>query len=487
MIRAPVLVVGAGPTGLTLACELARRGVGCRVVDKAPELFVGSRAKGLQPRTLEVFDLLGVSGAIQAGGAPFPPFRLYAGDEVRWERSLEEMLGTPSVPATAANPHPRAWLIPQWRTDRILSDRFAALGGRVELSTEVTGIASDDDGVTVTLERHGSIESVRADCVVGADGGRSFLRKACGFAFEGETLGGEATLIGDVKAAGLSGTACHILTRAGDPAERFSLWNLPGSEHYQFVVTMSTSDTPDLTLASVQRILDERSGRSDIRLGDMRWISLYRVNIRMVDRLRRGRVFLAGDAAHIHSSAGGQGLNTGVQDAVNLGWKLASVLRGAPSALLDTYDEERLPVAASVLGTTTRLHAQGFGGPRAAPPAIHQLDITYRGSSLAIDGIRRDGRALRAGDRAADGVLPDGARLFDHFRTGGFTLLAFGRRETGAALGVREVLIDAPLEGYDVDDGSLVLVRPDGYVGIIARSPDDVRAYLSRVGRPMDP
>ena len=123
-----VLVVGAGPTGLTLACELVRRRVTCRVIDKSLALFAGSRAKGLQPRTLEVFDDLGIIEAIHAGGMAFPPFRLYAGQTLVWERSLEEMLGGQPPARSDATPHPRAWLIPQWRTDRILYDRLLELG-----------------------------------------------------------------------------------------------------------------------------------------------------------------------------------------------------------------------------------------------------------------------------------------------------------------------------------------------------------------------
>ncbi|MGH3827054.1 MAG: FAD-dependent monooxygenase [Pseudonocardiaceae bacterium] len=146
-----VLIAGAGPTGLTLACELARRGVACRVVDKAPGLFAGSRGKGLTSRTQEVFDDLGVSGAVLAGGMPFPKFRMYAGHSVVSERTLAEMLGTEALRRSAAVPYPGVWLIPQWRTDKILADRLVALGGRVEFDTELTGFTQDDTGVTATL------------------------------------------------------------------------------------------------------------------------------------------------------------------------------------------------------------------------------------------------------------------------------------------------------------------------------------------------
>jgi 2-polyprenyl-6-methoxyphenol hydroxylase-like FAD-dependent oxidoreductase len=148
-----VLIAGAGPTGLVLACDLARRGVVCRVIDKAPRLFVGSRAKGLQPRTQEVFDDLGVIDAVRAAGAPFPTFRLYAGEEVVWERGLSEMLGVPEPRCSSAVPYPGPWLIPQWRTDEILAQRFASLGGCVELDTELTGFTQDRDGVTAQTSR----------------------------------------------------------------------------------------------------------------------------------------------------------------------------------------------------------------------------------------------------------------------------------------------------------------------------------------------
>ena len=483
MKRIGVLIVGAGPTGLTLACDLARRGVAFRIVEKAPQLFIGSRAKGLQPRTLEVFDDLGVIDAVKGGGAPFPPFRLYSGREIVWERSLEEMLRLPPAAPRRDAPHPRTWLIPQWRTDAILHDRLVALGGHVETSTALEGLVQEDGGVVATIVRDGVAETILADWVVGADGGRSFVPKAAGFTFEGETNTEEHTLIGDVRVKGLQGEACHILTKAGDVASRFSLWNLPQSEHYQLVVTMAAGDTPELTLGSVRALLAERSGRTDIELDDLRWISLYRINVRMVDRLRIGRVLLAGDAAHVHSSAGGQGLNTGVQDAYNLGWKLAAASQSPRGeALIDTYDEERLPVAAHVLGLTSKLHRAGFQPPPSwSASSIDQLDISYRSSSLAFDD-RTCASRLAAGDRAPDAVLPGGGRVFDVLLRGPhFSVLAFGERPLASLGAVRVERIREPLEPYGVSEG-FVVVRPDGHVGAISSSAVAIRDSLERVG-----
>jgi 2-polyprenyl-6-methoxyphenol hydroxylase-like FAD-dependent oxidoreductase len=487
-----VLIVGAGPTGLTLACDLARRGVPCRVIDQAPELFIGSRAKGLQPRTQEVFDDLGVIDAVRAGGAPFPGFRLYAGHDVVWERSVDELLGVPPLPRDPATPYPAPWLIPQWRTDRILADRFAELGGTVELDTALIGLTQDRAGVTALTSRG----TVRADYLVGCDGGRSTVRKLLGVGFEGDTLETERTLIGDVRADGLDGVFCHMFSRAGDVTKRFSLWNLPDSPYYQFVASMTAEDVPELTLDGITGLLRERSGRTDIRLHDLRWISLYRVNVRLVQRYRTDRVLLAGDAAHVHSSASGQGLNTSVQDAYNLGWKLAATLAGAPERLLDTYEAERMPVAAGVLGLSTEMHRRNFRAAPALPagqpsavqpsvvqPSVHQLDISYRDGLLAVDD-RPDPGSLRAGDRAPDGLLADGTRLFDLFRGPHFTLLSFGRGAGHAGdfgIPVHEVPACA---GYDIAPGTFVLVRPDGHLGAVSSSPGTIRDYLAEAAPP---
>lgn len=468
-----VLIAGAGPTGLTLAIDLARRGVPCRVVDKAPGLFPGSRGKGLSQRTQEVFADLGVINAVLADGMPFPKFRRYSGREVVFERDVTELLGAEPLPRSVDVPYPDLWLLPQWRTDEILYERFVQLGGRVEFGTEVLGFDQEAHGVTART----TAGPIRATYLVGCDGGRSTVRKALGVGFAGETFESERTLLGDVRAEGLDGVFCHMFSTA---TERFSLWNMPGGQCYQFVATVAADDVPELTLDSVRRLLYERSGRADIRLHDLKWISLYRINARMADRFRVGRVLLAGDAAHVHSSAGGQGLNTSVQDGYNLGWKLAAVLDGAAESLLDSYEAERMPVAAHVLGMSRTLHRLDFQPQEGWTPAIHQLDVSYRHGPLAVDDRPAQGR-LRAGDRAPDGILGDGTRLFDVFCGPHFTLLAFGDlpdQRWGASTRVRQVAVS---DAYDVDDGTLVLVRPDGYIGVISQRIDTVLTYLEQV------
>ena len=473
MNETQVLIAGAGPTGLTLACDLARRGVDVRVVEK--ERAAGSRGKGLQPRTLEVFDDLGVIDAVRAVARPYPPLRSYAGGEVVWEgRMHEPREATPEVP------YPNVLMLPQWRTEEILRERLAELGGRVDRA-ELTDLSQDDDGVTAVLD---GAERVRAAYLVGADGGRSLVRKRLGIGFEGETHETERMLIADIRTDDLDRDHWHLWADLATQTLRVGLCPLPGTDVFQLTAPLAGTETPELSLATFQKIV---SAVADVRLRDVGWMSLYRVNIRMAGRFRDRRVFLAGDAAHVHSPAGGQGLNTGVQDAYNLGWKLAA------ERALDTYEEERLPVAAGVLGLSTRLY-RGMAERQAEAyrrgEETEQLRIGYPGGSLAAGG-------GRAGERAPDAPLRDG-RLFDVFRGPHFTLLGFGERHAptirrvneryGPA--VRAYTISEAGEAGDLADAEgharraygtdgLVLVRPDGYIGVYDAPPEDYLRALA--------
>jgi 2-polyprenyl-6-methoxyphenol hydroxylase-like FAD-dependent oxidoreductase len=505
-----ILIVGAGPTGLTLACDLARRKVSFRIVDKGPEYFAGSRGKGLQPRSLEVLDDLGVVDKILANGRFHLPFRGYDGPTVLGDHDMHEgRVPTPDIPY--ASP----LLIPQWRVEEILRNRLAEYGACVELATELTGFEQNDAGVTATLVHSGRTEQVLSRFLVGADGGHSFVRKKLSVGFEGETWKTERMLIADVRIDGLDREHWHSWPK--NEAGWLALCPLPSTDSFQFQAQIPVDEPDDPTLERLQQIVNERTGRSDIRLHDATWLSLYRPNVRMVDRYRVGRVFLAGDAAHVHSPVGGQGMNTGIQDAYNLGWKLGQVLSGARDQLLDTYEEERLPVAASMLGITTKLHRQVLGvntsEPRRGPETL-QLGINYRGSSLARE-VDNSSPNIHAGDRAPDAPcsnsLGTSTRLFDAFRGPHFTLLAFGACHAGTATEMNQrcgsvvhthsvLRTDTPIgsatfsdslfdiEGhahraYDAKDGTLVLVRPDSYVGFIANddSLSGVQAYLENL------
>jgi 2-polyprenyl-6-methoxyphenol hydroxylase-like FAD-dependent oxidoreductase len=504
-----VLIVGAGPTGLTLACELARRGVDFRIVDKAAAYFAGSRGKGLQPRSLEVLNDLGVVEKILANGRFHLPFRAYDGTTAIGERDLHEGRNpTPDVPY--ASP----LIIPQWRVEEILRGRLAELGGgKVELATELVALEQDAEIVTATLQHADQRSQLRARYVVAADGGRSFVRKHLNVGFEGETWKDERMLVGDVHVDALDRDHWHSWgTHQGGWV---ALCPFSTADTFQFQAQIPPDMETEPSLELFQSIVDERTGRSDLKLYDPTWLSLYQVNVRMVNQYRIGQVFLAGDAAHVHSPAGGQGMNTGIQDACNLAWKLSAVLHGADGALLDTYEEERLPIAASMLGITTRLHRQAFDnnseGVKRGPETL-QLGLNYRQCSLSQQQ-DQPATPLRAGDRAPDAPLRNAkgreVTLFDAFRGPHFTLLSFGVHDRE---GLEQVIrkYSRELRTYTVDriapdssasdtalfdvDGhasnayggeneALFLIRPDGYVGFIGseKSIGAIDAYLERV------
>ncbi|MGK8556837.1 FAD-dependent monooxygenase [Nocardia gipuzkoensis] len=473
-MSSPVLVAGAGPTGLTLALDLARRNIPVRIVDKAATFFAGSRGDGIQPRTLEVFDDLEVLDAVLAAGMPTPLMRVHLDGQFVAERRMSE-----PVEPTPAVPYPDLWVLGQSRTEAILREGLAGFGVSVELGTALVGFTQDDNGVTATLECDGTRESVRAAYLVGADGGKSTVRKALGIPFEGSTDDSIRMLLGDVRADALEHEFGYWFAAADQPMEGIALSPLPGGRHFQFAAPLTDDTEPTLEL--LQEYVDRYCGRDDVILSDLTWATVWRPNVRLAQRFRDGRVFLAGDAAHVHPPTGGQGMNTGIQDAYNLGWKLAAALDG-DDTLLDSYAAERRMVAARVLGLSSQLLDKLVDGAEDAMdrgPETQQLDISYRDPAVRT--------ALAVGDRAPDAPLKDDAgrpvRLFDLFRGPHATLLSFGvpaEAEPGvpAYAVVRPGTVVAGRYMVDIDghahaayaatEGFRVLVRPDGYVGAIS-------------------
>jgi 2-polyprenyl-6-methoxyphenol hydroxylase-like FAD-dependent oxidoreductase len=390
-IEQDVLVVGAGPTGLALACALAQWRVPVRVVDAAAAPSHGSRAKGVQPRTLEVLDGLGVAGRLVACGRFRMPVRRYAGPDDRVGTLHDLHPGAESGPQ---RPYGRTLLTPQWRVEEVLRDRLADLGVAVDQGRTVIGLAQEADRATVSFADG---TATAAQYVVGCDGGSSAVRRLLGVSFLGETHEGVRLLLGDVRLDGLDRDAWH---QFGGPArdDWLGLCPLPATDTFQFQGTVPPgSPDPELSLEAFQAAVDVVT--TGVRLREVVWASRWRLNVRMVDRYRVDRVFLAGDAAHVHSPAGAQGMNTGIQDASNLGWKLAHVLRGADPALLDTYSAERLPVAAEVLGLSTLLTGRRMEDRGAEGERTMQFGVSYRGGPLAVE----PGEGIaRPGDRAPD-------------------------------------------------------------------------------------
>jgi 2-polyprenyl-6-methoxyphenol hydroxylase-like FAD-dependent oxidoreductase len=492
--HAEVLIAGAGAAGLTLAIELARRNVPVRLVDTAERPFIGSRGKGLQPRTQEVLEDLGVLNRMAAIGGPYPPTRSYG------PGGYEDALMFERQPETPAIPYAEPLMLAQHLTEGVLRDRLAEFGVRPQFGCALTGFDQDEAGVEARLETPSGEERLRVSYLIGADGGRSFVRGALGIDFPGKTMPGRG-LVADVALEGLERDVWHRWNPPGGMP--LALCPLMGTDLFQLQggVAIGEDDEPDLSDEALRAIVAERTGRADIVIGDVFWRSSFRLNARLADRYRVGRVFLAGDAAHVHPPTGGQGLNTSVQDAYALGWRLAAALAGAPDALLDTYEAERRPIAAEVLGLSTRLLDAGIAqGDMRRGRENHQIDLGYFDSSLVLERRSRSGRrpaGARAPDARLGGAGGQAVRLFEVMRGPQWTLLGYETARAGApapreGLAIHRIGADGELHdahgdfaaAYDPDPGDWVLIRPDGYIGAIVAAGEGpaLDAYLARLG-----
>ena len=524
-----VLIAGGGPVGLALGLELQRFGIRFRIVEKKPERSTTSKALGLQPRLSEIFAIQGIEEKFAARG--------FSGIRALNARSGTKKLLTITVrpPANQAGRdacQPRILIIPQSVTEEILETTLAERAHTVERRRELIGFEQDAGGVTAEVRSDdGSQETIRAQFLVSCEGAHSLVRKQAGFSFTGTTMP-LRFLLADV-------TIDWDL-----PENEVQVWfhrdgvfaALPfGAQKWRLIV--ERAEAPDeaaeeLTLELVQRLAVERTLKKNIRIHDPVWLSDFRINARMVDRFRDRRLFVAGDAAHIHSPLGGQGIATGIQDATNLAWKLFSVLReGAPDALLDTFDEERKPIARAVLrGTSAASNLVFAMNPvlrfvreRLVFPILRtgfvqrrlignasQLEVNYRGRSLAAHFDQKFSRVrVRAGDRAPDVVFKRGDEKVSLFRLiGSFGMLALfgpGRNshQMSAALGVLHIrsfivstqsagtLPDQYLEDlyadfarlYGAEGPFLYLIRPDGYVALFQRQAEAgaLATYLKKI------
>lgn len=487
-----VLICGGGAAGLTLAIDLARRGVSFRLIEKLDDPFRGSRGKGIQPRTQEVFEDLGILDRVVSVGGFYPRQRAYHDDGGNADTDVVD-----AQPATPAEPYHLPLMVPQFLTERVMRERLTELGRTPEFGTELVGFEQDANGVTARLATKSGEETVRVRWLVGTDGGRSFVRRALGIDFPGKTLGVRA-IVADVTLSGLSRDVWHRFGE-GDMQRQISACPLAGADLFQLQGPVPLEGDIDLSPAGLTSLLAERTGRSDIVVHAVSWASAFTMNARLADHYRVGRAFLAGDAAHIHPPTGGQGLNTSVQDAYNLGWKLAAAMSGAPATLLDSYEEERRPVAQAMLGLSTGLLDAMKRGEMRRGRDVHQLDIGYPESNLALEKPERT-RGLLAGDRAPDAPIRGAAgqtmRLFDLFRGPHWTLIVFegdrGIVTPRAGLHIHAIGRNGDLiddgghfkDSYAPRVGDWFLIRPDGYVGAIVRSDEfpSLEAYLAGVG-----
>jgi 2-polyprenyl-6-methoxyphenol hydroxylase-like FAD-dependent oxidoreductase len=423
------LVVGAGPTGLTMAAELARHGLRCRIVEQLEQPSLLSRALVVQARTLEVFDDFGLADEALARGRRTEAFNVVGTGGVRTRVPMQAF-------TWAETRFPFMLMLPQDTTEELLTGYLGTLGVTVERGLGLEDFQQDASGVEATLKRaDGQVERVRARWLLGCDGARSRVRKVAGIPFEGETYD-DACVLADVRVEWTlgQGELCIMPTMHGV----VGAFPMPGESRYRLFCIMprdqlpAGDETTPLTLEEMQAILD-RMVPVPVRVSEPRWLTRYRLHRRGVPRYRQGRVFLAGDAAHIHSPAGGQGMNTGIQDAYNLAWKLALVTRGhAPEPLLDTYQQERHPVGQLLLEGTDRafgIMARGglpsrllrtyvaprlarvlFGGGFTQRRLFHfvsQLAIRYPDSPLSTERLWGE---ETGGVRMEDGPAP-GARV----------------------------------------------------------------------------
>jgi 2-polyprenyl-6-methoxyphenol hydroxylase-like FAD-dependent oxidoreductase len=487
-----VLIAGAGAAGLTLAIDLARRNVPLRIVDKAEGPFRGSRGKGIQPRTQEIFEDLGVLDKMAGRGGHYPLVRVYGPD------GATDMAMMEARPENPAEPYRLPLMLPQAVTESVLRERLAELGVTVEFGVELIGFEQNGDAVAATIKsRAGGTEVVRLSYLVGADGGSSFVRKSLDIGFPGELLPVRA-VVADLVIEGPGRDVWHTWN-AQDRSRMISLCPLAGTELFQLQAALPLDGDVDISDAGLEAMIATRTGQDDIQLRQVIWRSAFQPSARLADHYAVGRVFLAGDAAHVHPPTGGQGLNTSIQDAYNLGWKLAAVLNGASQTLLDSYEQERRPIAADVLALSTRLLRSG---EMRRGRENHELDLGYFNSPLTLETPGRAARLVpgaRAPDAPCRGAGGQPMRLFDVFRGPQATLLGY---EVGADAGVtppRGLQVrrvghrgDLKDEGgyirhaYGLDPGDWVLVRPDGYVATIVGPGDERQLYdsLSRLGLP---
>jgi 2-polyprenyl-6-methoxyphenol hydroxylase-like FAD-dependent oxidoreductase len=486
-----VIICGTGAAGLTLAVDLARRGVGFLLIDKAPEPFGGSRGKGIQPRSQEVFEDLGVVDRIVASGGDYPVQRFYT-DDGPVDRAAVVMSGP-----TPDEPYHIPLLVPQFLTERRLRERLAELGHAPRYGHELVGFDQDADGVTARIATPGGERTVRTRYLIGADGGRSFVRKALGIEFRGKTLDVRA-IVADVLVDGVSTDVWHRWGQ-GTPSQ-VSLCPLYGTDMFQYQGPIPFDVDVDLSAEGLTALFHERTGRDDVVIRSVSWASAFAMSARLADTYRRGRVFLAGDAAHCHPPTGGQGLNTSVQDAYNLGWKLAAVLGGAPDSLLETYEKERRPIAEAVLGLSEKLLEAAKNRDTRRDREVSQLDLGYLDSPLTVPGPDRD-RRVRAGDRAPDAPVTGAGglatRLFSLFQGPHWTLLGYDVDAASApaargglhihTIGTRGDILDSGghvQSAYELSPEEWVLIRPDGYVAAVVGSADlaTIDTYLDAVG-----
>ncbi len=510
-IKTDVIIIGAGPTGLSLACQLIRYGVDFVIVEKNESVTPYSKAIGVHARTLEIYEQIGLAQKALARGAIAGKVRLIAGGEVRGEFDLSNI-------GLNLSPYPFMLVLEQSKNEQLLDEYLQSHGEEVLWKTELESFSQTEGNVTAQVKAaDGASQTIEAKYLVGCDGAKSPTRRALGLEFAGSTFE-RMFYVADAQIDWhLSHGVLHICL-AKDSFLLF--FPLKGEKRYRIVSNFPEGyekEEGDVLYEEIERQIKETS-KLELDIHDVEWFSTYKVHTRHVNKFSAGRCFLAGDAAHIHSPAGAQGMNTGIQDAYNLAWKMALVLQGeADEKLLETYHEERLENAKHLLRTTDRLFQFGAGSdwllaflrtnvlPSVANyilgldtvkkfifPIISQIGINYRHGSLSKHA-GDENFHVKAGDRMPYFTV-NGESVYDKLHQPKFHLLIFSDGR-GDYRGLKTELENDPADRVDVnviepqpqvaelfgtDQHFSLLLRPDNYVGFISpkTSSAEVRAYL---------
>lgn len=500
----PVLIAGAGPTGLVLALWLTRFGIPVRIVDRSAESGTTSRALAVQARTLELFQQIGLADAVVAGGVKIANLNLWV-KGARAARVPLRRIGE------GLSPYPFALVFPQDAHERLLIERLEGSGVKVERQTELIRFEQNDREVRATLRRRNGAEEIcEAAYLAGCDGASSTVREALEIGFPGGTYTG-LFYVADVQAQGSAvDDELHVDL---EDADFLLVFPLQGERRLRLVGTVRDLPVHEHDKLTFEDVKGKALEHLKLEITKVNWFSTYRVHHRVANQFHKGRAFLLGDAAHIHSPVGGQGMNTGIGDAVNLAWKLAAVLKeAAPTRLLDSYEPERLAFAQRLVATTDRaftlVTARGRIArtirthlvPKLLPllfrlPAfrrlmfrtVSQLGVHYRASSLSAGAAG----SVRGGDRLPWIEIRPGQDNFAPLTSLKWQVHVYGEARPGIAEACADLHL--PLHRFawhpamrrtGLEAAALYLIRPDGYVALAdpAADPARLRQYFAERG-----
>ena len=507
-MQTDILIVGAGPTGLSLACQLIRFGVDFVIIDRNETTTPHSKAIGVQARTLEIYEQIGLADGLIQKGTLAESARMIEGGKVRGEINFKDT-------GKGMSPYPFFLFIEQGEHESILHDFIKSHSNDVRWQAELKSFSQTENGVTAEIKSaDDQNETIKAKFLVGCDGSKSLVRRMLGLEFEGGTFE-RLFYVADVQIDWEFPHQSFYVCLAKHTVTAF--FPMRGAENnYRIVGTFPEGhdkDEAEILYEEVERQIVADT-ELDLDITGVNWFSVYKVHSRSVNKFSNGRCFLAGDSAHIHTPAGAQGMNTGIQDGYNLAWKLAMIVKDKASLeILNTYNEERLPNAKRLVKTTDRFFLLGasknmfasFVRTRVAPylanfvfnlnflrtrlfPLVSQIGINYRESSLSVNDGNFD---VKAGDRMPYFEV-EGSSIYDRLREPKFHLLLFsdGRTPIETKFDDLGELIDThsfPLYPniasiFGSDESFLVILRPDNYIGLISEttSPDVVKTYLAR-------